>query len=225
MKTIVITGATRGLGKALTEEFIRQGQRVFGCGRNEKEIQVLNDTFGPQNQFQVLDITDFSAVQSWADSIENEIQCPNFLINNAAVVNNPNLFHDVPAKELESLVKINILGMMHVLKAFLPSFYTANAGMIINLSSGAGRMGLPNLAPYCSTKWAVEGLSKSISEEVPKGVGVVPLSPGMVATDMLYTCYGEPSKQQVDPVTWAKSAVPFILGLTPKDSGTSLSTP
>ena len=97
------------------------------------------------------------------------------------------------------------------------------SGTIVNLSSGWGRSVSPEVAPYCATKWAIEGLTKALAAELPAGLAAVPLNPGVIDTDMLQKCFGGGAASYPKPEEWAKTAAPFILGLGPGDSGKSAS--
>jgi NAD(P)-dependent dehydrogenase (short-subunit alcohol dehydrogenase family) len=97
--------------------------------------------------------------------------------------------------------------------------------VIVNLSSGWGRSVSPEVAPYCATKWGVEGLTKALAEELPAGMAAVPLNPGIIDTDMLRQCWPDGAEGHVKAAEWAKVAAPFILGLEAKDNGCSLSVP
>ena len=96
-------------------------------------------------------------------------------------------------------------------------------GVIVNLSSGWGRGVAPNVAPYCATKWAVEGLTKALAEELPAGMAAVPLNPGVIDTDMLRACWEGEAAAFPKAGEWAGAAGPFILRIGPGDSGKSLS--
>jgi NAD(P)-dependent dehydrogenase (short-subunit alcohol dehydrogenase family) len=91
------------------------------------------------------------------------------------------------------------------------------------MSSGWGRGVSADVAPYCATKWAIEGLTKALAEELPKGMAAVPLNPGVIDTDMLRTCFSDGASSYPKAEEWAKKAGPFILGLGPKDNGRSAS--
>ncbi len=95
--------------------------------------------------------------------------------------------------------------------------------MIVNFSSGWGRSTSPEVAPYCATKFAVEGLTKSLAQELPQGMAAVPLNPGIINTEMLQSAFGDSAASYPDPDQWAATAVPFVLGLGPADNGRSLS--
>jgi NAD(P)-dependent dehydrogenase (short-subunit alcohol dehydrogenase family) len=94
-------------------------------------------------------------------------------------------------------------------------------GTIVNFSSGWGRTTSPQVAPYCSSKWAIEGLSKSLSQELPDSMISVALSPGVIDTDMLRSCNLNADSYE-KPESWAKRAAPYILNIKQKDNGASL---
>ena len=98
-------------------------------------------------------------------------------------------------------------------------------GIIINLSSGWGRSTSPDVAPYCATKWAIEGLSGALAQELPKGMGCIALNPGVIDTDMLRKCWGKGADLYQKPRDWAKLAVPFIENLSYQDNGKQMSAP
>ena len=94
--------------------------------------------------------------------------------------------------------------------------------MIVNLSSGWGRSTSPEVALYCASKWAIEGLTRALAQELPAGLAAVPVNPGIIDTDMLRSCFGESSSGYPGAEEWARSAVPFFLGLGPADNGKPL---
>jgi NAD(P)-dependent dehydrogenase (short-subunit alcohol dehydrogenase family) len=88
---------------------------------------------------------------------------------------------------------------------------------------GWGRGTAPEVAPYCATKWAVEGLTKALAQELPPGLAAVAVNPGVIDTDMLRTCWGDGAAGFPSADDWARSAVPFLLSLTAAHNGQSLS--
>jgi NAD(P)-dependent dehydrogenase (short-subunit alcohol dehydrogenase family) len=98
-------------------------------------------------------------------------------------------------------------------------------GVIVNFSSGWGRSTSPEVAPYCASKWAIEGLTQALAQELPPGMAAVPLNPGIIDTDMLRSCFGEGAAGYPSPEEWAQVAVPFLLGLGSKDNGKPLTVP
>ena len=109
-----------------------------------------------------------------------------------------------------------------MIRHFVPAMISAGSGVVVNFSSGWGRSTSPDVAPYCATKWAIEGLTQALADELPSGMAAVPLNPGVIHTDMLDSCFGASAASYPSPETWAKRAVPFILGITTKDSGQPL---
>ena len=219
--TIVITGVTRGLGRALAEQFSFMGHKVIGCGRNKDTIKNLSKSLPENTDFMALDISDHDMVQSWSREILGKFDVPDYLINNAAVINKNATLWRVPFYEFSELIDINVKGTYNIIKSFLPKMIKCKKGTVVNFSSGWGRTTSPQVAPYCSSKWAIEGLSKSLAQELPNGVISVALSPGVVDTDMLRSCNVNAGSYE-KPQSWAKRAAPYILNITQKDNGASL---
>lgn len=224
-RIILLTGATRGLGRALVDEFIAAGHIVWGCGRSPEAVSELHAKFPAPNDWSVVDVADATAVEDWAQRLLASGKVPDLVINNAALMNDPAATWEVPAAEFNRMIDVNIKGVANVNRAFMPAMVARKSGVIINLSSGWGRSVSPEVGPYCTTKWAMEGMSKAMAEEVPSGMAVVPLNPGIIDTDMLRQCWAEGAASFHRPAQWAKKAAPFILGIGPKDNGRSLTVP
>lgn len=220
---IVITGVTRGLGRALAEECIAAGHTVVGCGRSGEGIIDLRFAHAAPHDFSVVDVTQLTKVELWADRVLGMYGAPDFLINNAALMNQPAPLWQVPAVEFDRLMAVNINGVANVIRAFVPAMVKRGQGVVVNLSSGWGRGVSPEVAPYCASKWAIEGLTKALAAELPAGMAAVPLNPGVIDTDMLRQCWSAEAGGYPKADAWAKVAAPFILGLGPKDNGQSLS--
>jgi NAD(P)-dependent dehydrogenase (short-subunit alcohol dehydrogenase family) len=221
---ILITGVTRGLGRALAEWYIANGHTVIGCGRSA-EILNLRFTHPAPNDFTALDVTEENRVALWAEKVLAVHGAPELLINNAALMNQPAPLWKVPAAEFNKLVDVNIKGVANVIRHFVPAMVALKKGVIVNLSSGWGRSTSPDVAPYCATKFAIEGLTKSLAQELPAGMAAVPLNPGVIDTDMLRQAWSEGASAQPKAEAWAKVAAPFILRLGPQDNGKSVSVP
>jgi NAD(P)-dependent dehydrogenase (short-subunit alcohol dehydrogenase family) len=220
---IVITGVTRGLGRALMEEFIAGGHTVIGCGRAGNPIFDLRMTHGAPHDFSVVDVGLDSKVAIWAAKVLEHDSPPDLLINNAALMNRLSPLWEQDDREFTKLVDVNIRGVQNVIRHFVPAMVARKKGVIVNLSSGWGRSVSPEVAPYCMSKWAIEGLTKALAEELPPGMAAVPLNPGMIDTDMLRSCWAEGAAGHPKAEAWAKTAAPFILKLGAKDNGRSLS--
>jgi NAD(P)-dependent dehydrogenase (short-subunit alcohol dehydrogenase family) len=98
-------------------------------------------------------------------------------------------------------------------------------GIIVNFSSGWGRSTAAEVAPYCATKWAIEGLTQALAQELPDGMAAVPLNPGIINTEMLQSCFGHSASRFPTPERWAEVAVPFLLQITSQNNGEPLSVP
>lgn len=221
-RRVVITGVTRGLGRALAEGFARAGHHVAGCGRTAADLETLRRSIGPPHDLAVLDVTDDAAVGAWAGRLLDSFGVPDLLLNNAAVINRNATLWEVPAGEFDRVIDINIKGVVNVLRHFVPAMIERGSGVIVNFSSEWGRSTSPEVAPYCATKWAIEGLTRALAQELPRGLAAVPLSPGIIDTDMLRSCFGDEAGHYPGASEWARTAVPFLLRLGPGDSGKPL---
>lgn len=224
-KHIVITGVSRGLGRAMAEVFLARGHTVIGCARSEDSLRQLEQTSGGLRRFDVVDVADDGQVGAWAEQVIGTFGPPDILINGAAVINRNAPLWNVSAEEFSQVVDININGVVNVIRHFAPAMIERRQGVIVNFSSGWGRSASAKVGPYCATKWAVEGLTKSLAEELPRGMAAIPLNPGVINTEMLQSCFGEEANAYPSPAEWAESAVPYILGLSPAENGQSLSVP
>jgi NAD(P)-dependent dehydrogenase (short-subunit alcohol dehydrogenase family) len=150
---------------------------------------------------------------------------PDLLVNNAATINRNAPLWKVPAEEFSQVIDVNVKGVANVIRHFVPAMIARGTGVIVNFSSYWGRSVAAEVAPYCATKWAVEGLTAALAEELPKGMAAVALNPGVIDTDMLRTCFGEEAGSYLKPEPWAEAAVPFILSLGPEHNGQPLTVP
>lgn len=225
IRRIVITGATRGLGRAMLAEFVARGHTVAGCARSEAAIDELRLQYAAPHRFATVDVADDVQVGQWARHVLTTIGPPDILINNAALMNHPAPLWEISAADFDILVEVNIKGAANMVRHFTPAMIAANRGVIVNFSSGWGRGTAPNVAPYCASKWAIEGLTGALAQELPQGMAAVTMNPGIIATDMLRVSFGESAGRYESPPTWAKRAVPLLLALAPKDNGKALSIP
>jgi NAD(P)-dependent dehydrogenase (short-subunit alcohol dehydrogenase family) len=222
---IVITGATRGLGRALAEEFIRGGHTVIGCGRGGEAIFDLRMTYQEPHDFSTVDVAQDNKVAIWAAKVLENDSPPDLLINNAGVMNRLAPLWELEEREFTKVIDVNVRGVANVIRHFVPAMVARKQGVIVNLSSGWGRSASPKVAAYCASKFAIEGLTKALAQELPEGMAAVPLNPGAIDTDMLRSCWGEGAEGRPKADAWAKVAAPFILQIGAKDNGQSLSVP
>ena len=224
-KKVVITGVTRGLGRSLAHRFAGLGHIIAGCGRNAKGIAELQRELREPHCFAALDVTDEEEVSKWAKAVLKKIGPPDLLINNAALINPNKPLWEVSAKEFSQVIDVNIKGAANVIRHFVPAMLKRKTGVIVNISSDWGRCTSAEVAPYCASKWAIEGLTQSLAQELPKGMAAVPLSPGIIDTDMLRITFGDAAASYPSPEEWAAIAAPFLLKLGPNDNGKQLRVP
>ena len=224
-RLIILTGATRGLGRAMAEGFVASGHTVLGCGTSPDGVAHLKKLLGPPHDFTAIDVANGDQVTVWAERLLAQHGPPDLLLNNAAVMNRNAPLWKVPAAEFDRLIDVNIKGVVNVIRAFVPAMVEKRRGAIVNFSSGWGRSTSPEVAPYCASKFAIEGLTQALAQELPKGMAAVPLNPGIIDTDMLRLSFGGSAGQYPAPAEWATRAVPFLLKLGASDNGKALTVP
>lgn len=224
-KRILITGASRGLGRAMVEGFAERGHIIVGCATTGVAIAELRNQFGPPHSFEVVDVADDDQVRAWAVQANALQHPPDLLVNNAAVINRNAALWRLPAEEFDRVIDVNVKGVANVIRHFVPAMIDRGRGVIVNFSSGWGRSVSPQVAPYCASKWAIEGLTQALAEELPRGLAAVALNPGVINTDMLQSTFQAAAAEYPGPVEWASRAIPYLLGLSRRDNGKALTVP
>ncbi|XP_021887564.1 NADPH-dependent pterin aldehyde reductase isoform X1 [Carica papaya] len=223
-KTVLITGVGKGLGRALALELAKRGHTVIGCSRTHDRISSLESeiTSPDQHLFLNADVRSNNSVEELAHVVIEKKGVPDIIVNNAGTINKNNKLWEVPVEEFDTVIDTNVKGIANVLRHFIPLMLPNKQGIIVNMSSGWGRSGAALVAPYCASKWAVEGLSRAVAKELPDGMAVVALNPGVIHTDMLASCFGASAALYQAPDAWALKAATMILNLTAADNGASL---
>ena len=222
-RTVVVTGATRGIGRGLANQLVELGHTVAGCGRSQTGVDELTAEHGAPHRFDAVDVAGWPEVEAWAQDVLSGLPAPDLLINNAGVINRNATLWEVPAEEFAQVLDTNVDGTANVIRAFLPAMIDNGRGIIVNMSSGWGRSTSPEVAPYCASKWAIEGLTQALSQELPSGLAAVAVGPGVVDTDMLRSCWADSAAACPSPEEWAPGAAKFLLSLTARHNGQSLS--
>jgi NAD(P)-dependent dehydrogenase (short-subunit alcohol dehydrogenase family) len=150
---------------------------------------------------------------------------PDLLLNNAGIINRNAPLWEIEATEFSDVVDVNLKGTANIIRHFVPAMVKNKSGGIVNFISGWGRSTAAEVAPYCATKWAIEGLTQALAQELPPGMATVPLNPGIIDTGMLRSCFGGLASGYPAPPEWAKIAVPFLLKLGASDNGRPLTVP
>lgn len=222
---VVITGVSRGLGRAMARKFAALGHVVIGCGRSKQPIASLQKELGSPHRFAVVDVTRDAQVAQWAKQVIAALGSPDLLLNNAAVMGPVSPLWEVSWNDFDEVIDINIKGVANIIRHFVPAMVKRRSGIIVNFSSGWGRATDAGVAPYCATKWAIEGLTRALAQDLPRGMAALPLNPGIIDTDMLRSCFGSEAGNHPTADLWAEAAVPFLLGLKASDNGKPLSVP
>lgn len=224
-KRACVTGCSRGLGRALVEWFGDQGWTLSGCGRDAASMKALQSRLGDRGRFIPVDVADDEAVAAFSAEIDEQFGPPDLLVNNAGLINERAPLWEVPADEFSRIVDVNVKGVANCLRHFAPLMIARGRGVMVNLSSGWGRSTSPEVAPYCATKWAIEGLSQAMAQELPRNLAVAALNPGVIATDMLRIAFGEAAAAHDSPEQWAERAGPFLASLDASANGKQLTVP
>ena len=221
-RTILITGVTRGIGRSLAERLAGMGHTSIGCGRSQAGLGKLRAGLGAPHRFDLLDVTDWAADRAGSRAVLGEGGPPDLLVNNAGVINRNARLWEVSDEEVRSVILTTVCGPANLIRAFLPAMIERGRGVVANISSGWGRSTAPEVAPYCASKYAVEGLTDALSQELPPGLAAVAVNPGVIDTDMLRSCWGDGAAACPSPDDWAGRAAPFLLGLSTRDNGRSV---
>jgi len=186
-KTVLISGAGRGIGRACAIAFAEAGAAVIAVARTASDLQSLVSEFPKSIETWVNDVTE----DSFYERIEG-LQKLDVLINNAGS-NRPQAFVDVDAESLHAVIDLNVRAMFRVAQSAARVMLRQGKGSIINMSSQMGHVGSPERSVYCMTKHAVEGLTKAMAVELaPKGIRVNALAPTFIETPMTRPMLDDP---------------------------------
>lgn len=186
MKTILITGATSGIGKSTAELFAKQGNRIIICGRRTEVLESLKAEFSKYTEIFSLkfDVRNLEEVESAINSLPEEWKNIDVLINNAGNAHGLEPLSNGNTGDWDSMIDGNVKGILYVSKMLIPSMKERNSGHIVNISSVAARQTYANGVVYCATKKAVDVISEGMRLELTEfGVKVTNIQPGAVETD------------------------------------------
>ncbi|WP_264558415.1 3-ketoacyl-ACP reductase [Flavobacterium sp. N2270] len=186
-KKAIITGGSRGLGKATALAFAKEGIDVAITGRNEKNLQETVEelkALGVNATYALFNIGNYEEVQNGIKQIISKFGSVDILVNNAGVAAFGAL-NDMKVDQWSEIIQTNVMGMYFVTKEVLPYLIEKNEGDIFNISSTAGLTGNANTSAYSASKFAVIGMSESLMKEVRKNnIRVCTLTPSTIASDM-----------------------------------------
>ncbi len=193
-KTVIITGGTRGIGRACVEKFANNGWRVALIYKSSDELaKALANEFENVTAYKC-DVSSSSDVKNTFSKIISDFGRVDVLVNNAGVAHT-SLLQDMSDKEWQGIVDTNLSSVFYTSRATIPSMVSAKSGVIINVSSMWGIVGASCEVAYSAVKAGVIGFTKALAKELgPSGIRVNAVAPGVIATDML-SCY---SKEDLD---------------------------
>ena len=183
MQRILITGVSSGLGRALAEAALAAGHAVIGTVRKGADAAVFEALDPTRAKAIVLDVTESDKAAPAVAALEQKFGPIDALVNNAGY-GHEGTVEESPLEELRRQFDVNVFGAVAMMKAVLPSMRQRRHGRIINITSMAGRVGLPGVSYYSGSKFALEGISESLDKEVSGlGIRVTAVAPGSFRTD------------------------------------------
>jgi NAD(P)-dependent dehydrogenase (short-subunit alcohol dehydrogenase family) len=194
-KVFLVTGSSRGLGRAICQAALDEGHQVTATARRPEQLSDLVRAFGASVRAVPLDVTDFAAAQSAADEAVSAFGRLDVVINNAGYGNLVSV-EDIDIADFRAQVDTNLFGVVNVCKAVIPVLRGQGDGHIINVSSVGGRLATAGLSAYQAAKWAVGGFTEVLVQELaPLGIKVTVVEPGGMRTDWAG------SSMQIPPVS------------------------
>lgn len=182
-KTILITGVSSGLGKALAEEAFQQGWRVVGTVRNDDDLVTFEAIHPGQAFGRLLDVRDALRMPQLIADVEASVGSVDVLVNNAGYGLSATI-EEAPLREIREQFEVNVFGCLALIQAVLPYMRKRRSGRILNISSMGGLLAFPGVGIYNATKFAIEGITEALSQEVREfGILVTAIEPGLFKTD------------------------------------------
>ncbi len=186
-KVAIVTGAGRGIGKAIALRFAEEGAAVALCARTAGQLNAVAEavrSMGRPSHCEAVNVANEAQVQAFVQATLNRLGTIDILVNNAGV-SNPKPFLETSNADWDEAIAVNFKGVVFCTRAVLPGMLQRGSGRIINIASAAAVRGLPGSPAYTASKWAVVGLTQSLADEVmEKGVRVNVICPGPVKTDL-----------------------------------------
>ena len=187
-KSAIITGASRGIGKAIAIKFAKEGANIVINYRNNEEealkVKEELEQLGVKTLIVKADISDLKQAENLIKQAKKEFGQVDILINNAGITKD-NLIIRMKESEFDQVIKINLKGAFNCLKAVTPIMLKQRSGKIVNMSSVVGVIGNPGQVNYCASKAGLIGMTKSLAREIGvRGINVNAIAPGFIDTDM-----------------------------------------
>ncbi|EFE94092.1 3-oxoacyl-ACP reductase FabG [Serratia odorifera] len=183
-KIVLVTGASRGIGRAIAESFVARGAKVIGTATSEKGAEAISDYLGANGKGVMLNVVDAQSIDSVLASIRAEFGEIDILVNNAGITRD-NLLMRMKDDEWQDILDTNLTSVFRLSKAVMRAMMKKRFGRIITIGSVVGTMGNAGQANYAAAKAGLIGFSKSLAREVAsRGITVNVVAPGFIETDM-----------------------------------------
>ena len=216
-KTIVITGASQGVGKHLCEVFIKANWKVIALSRSEDKLLKMQSASGENFSYHPLDVCEPNAVKETFEKIEKRFESIDVLVNNAAIFK-MRPFDSCDIQDINQIVDTNLKGVMYCTHSALPGLKNGG-GRIINICSVSGTRGIENQAIYSASKYGMNGFAESLNQElIPHGVSISTIFPGGIDTP-LWNEDNNPYPDDVEKLLQPEditSLVMYIVNLAPR---------
>lgn len=203
----VVTGASRGIGRAIALRLARDGHTVIGTATSESGAAAISEYFaavGLKGRGRVLDVADSASIESFVKSVSDEFGVPTILVNNAGITRD-NLILRMKDEEWDDLIRTNLSSIFHLCKACLRGMMKARGGRIVNITSVVGATGNAGQANYAAAKAGIIGFTKSLAKEVgSRNITVNSVAPGFIDTDMTRALPEERRKALLDNIPLAR---------------------
>ncbi|QTL35210.1 3-oxoacyl-ACP reductase FabG [Pseudoalteromonas viridis] len=183
-KVVLVTGASRGIGKAIANAMVAQGAKVAGTATSEGGAEKISEYLGENGKGYKLNVTDAESIEATLQAIKQDLGDVDVLVNNAGITRD-NLLMRMKDQEWDEILDTNLSSIFRLSKAVLRPMMKKKSGRIINIGSVVGTMGNAGQANYAAAKAGVIGFSKSMAREVAsRGITVNVIAPGFIQTDM-----------------------------------------
>lgn len=182
-KVVLVTGASRGIGKAIAQRFIKQGATIIGTGTTKESAEKITAELNGNGTGLVLNLSDKASFESFTKQLEG-LDSPQILVNNAGITRD-NLLMRMKDEEWDEVIETNLTGMFRITRLCLKAMMKARYGRIINITSVVGLSGNPGQTNYSATKAGMIGFTRSLAREVgSRSITVNAVAPGFIETDM-----------------------------------------
>ncbi|MEC8694153.1 MAG: 3-oxoacyl-ACP reductase FabG [Pseudomonadota bacterium] len=186
MKFALVTGASRGIGQAISERLVKQGFYVIGTATSEGGAQIISDRLGSNGEGRVLNVTDATMVNDLAKSLADDEKSPLVLVNNAGITKDT-LMLRMKFDDWQAVIDTNLTSIFTVASAFIKPMTKARTGRIVNISSVVGSMGNAGQVNYAAAKAGLEGMTRAMAREFgSRAITVNAVAPGFIETDMTH---------------------------------------